>query len=235
MAKLIRTFCFFLITWSTVAYATTLKNEKLITIHGFFGSPWNMYFLVKPLEKEQMSISHWGYASRDKKIQEHAEDLVRQLQEEAVQNPGKPINFLTHSMGGLILRAGLNHPDCPLEAKVGRAVLLAPPNQGAVWGRMIAEFSLANYIGRDQSGKELMTERDFEHLGQFPDTMEVMVIAGNFSLNVLIPGENDGTVAVEETYLTTPHQHVIIKQGHKSILLSKQASELAKDFLSVKK
>lgn len=210
--------------------ANTLENEKVFTIHGFMGSSWNMYYVAGPLEDEHMDIIHWDYPSRDKTIKEHGADLVKALRDQATQNPGKPIHFLTHSMGGLILRAAVNHPECPPEALIGKAVLLAPPNQGAVWGRLLGQFSLAHAIGSDQAGRELLTEQDFEHLGQFPETMDVMVIAGNLSVNFLIEGENDGIVAVSETYLNTPHRHEIIWVGHKTILISKDATKLIRNF-----
>lgn len=218
------------LTISTLLHAGSLADEKVITIHGIFGSPWNMYYLAGPLENEKMEVIHWGYPSRDKKILDHAEDLVIMLQQEAEKQPGKAIHFLTHSMGGLILRAAINHPDCPTEALIGNAVLLAPPNQGSAWGRLISEFAFANQIGKDQAASELMNQENFEHLGQFPETMKVMVIAGNAGINPFIPGPNDGTVGVEETRLTTPHCHEVIFQGHKSILLSKTAALLSLEF-----
>lgn len=86
-------------------------------------------------------------------------------------------------------------------------------------------------MGKDKAGQELMTEFDFEHLGQFPESLQVMVIAGNYSLNFLIDGENDGTIAVSETVLSTPHRHEVIKAGHKGILLNNDAAFLIKGFL----
>lgn len=220
----------FIVFLSLSACVNALEKESLVTIHGIFGTPWNMYYLSNSLENKKLCVKHWGYPSTEKKIVEHAQDLVVYLQKLALENPGKPIHFLTHSMGGLILRAAMNDPSCPPEAHIGKAVQLAPPNQGAAWGRLLGQFDLPHVIGGDKSGYELMTELDFEHLGQFPDTKDVMVIAGNFSLNPLITGENDGTVAVAETYLTTPHKHFVIYVGHKTILVSKKASLLANDF-----
>lgn len=230
MYKIVNYFFILFISLSTYASALSLENEQVVTIHGFFGTTWNMYYTSSFLESEKMVVNHWGYPSTEKKIVEHAQDLVIYLQELASKNPGEPIHFLTHSMGGLILRAAMNHPSCPPEAHIGKAVLLAPPNQGAVWGRLLGEFSISNFLGGNQSGYELMTEFDFEHLGQFPDTKDVMVVAGNFSINPLIDGENDGTVAVSETYLTTPHKHRVILIGHKTILFSRQVSLLVKSF-----
>ena len=223
-------FCVVLLSISSILSAQSIENEQLVTIHGILGSSWNLQYLTASLEKEKMVVNHWGYPSRDKNIVAHAKALVIHLQQLADKNPGKTIHFLTHSMGGLVLRAALNQPDCPAEAKWGKVVLLAPPNQGAGWGRLIGELSLAQYIGKDKSGKELMTQVNFEHLGQFPDTLDVFVIAGNFSFNPFIYEENDGTVAVSETFLTTPHKHQIINAGHKSILLSQPAANLIRNF-----
>lgn len=189
-----------------------------------------MYYIGLPFEKEGMRVIHWDYPSRDKTIKGHAEDLVIMLQLEAAKAPGKPINFLTHSMGGLVLRATLNHPNCPWEAKIGRAVLLAPPNQGSYWGRFIRKFYLVRCLAKDHSGEELMTALNFEHLGHFPETMQVMVIAGNFGLNPFIPFDNDGEVAVDETFLTTKHRHTVLGVGHKTIIFSLEAADLAKNF-----
>lgn len=230
MNKIINYFFILFVSLSTYASALTLENEQLVTIHGFFGTTWNMLYTSSFLEDERMIVNHWEYPSTEKKIGEHANDLVSYLQKLASRNPGKPIHFLTHSMGGLILRAAMNHPSCPPEAHIGKAVLLAPPNQGAVWGRLLSEIPLSEYFGGNQSGYELMTETDFEHLGQFPEAKDVLVVAGNLSINPLIDGENDGTVAVSETYLTTPHKHVVFFIGHKTILFSRQVSLLVKSF-----
>lgn len=230
MKTLFTSICLVLCLQMTSLCAGSLENTHLFTVHGIFGSPWNMYYLADSLEKEQMEITYWGYPSRDKTIQEHGADLAVALRDHAAQHPGQPIHFLTHSMGGLILRAAVNHPDCPPEALNGKAILLAPPNQGAAWGRFLEQFALAHFIGKDRAGKELMTEQDFEHLGQFPETMEIFVIAGNMSVNFLIEGENDGVVAVAETDLSTPHHHEVIWAGHKTILLSKTAATMIHDF-----
>jgi pimeloyl-ACP methyl ester carboxylesterase len=230
MKTLFTLICLILSLETTALSASPLENEQLFTIHGIMGSDWNLYYLANSLEKEQMEITYWGYPSRDKTIMEHGADLAIILRDHAALHPGQPIHFLTHSMGGLVLRAAVNHPECPPEALFGKAILVAPPNQGAAWGRFLEQFALAHAIGKEHAGRELMTEKDFEHLGQFPETMEILVIAGNMSINFLIKEENDGIVAVSETALTTPHHHEVIWAGHKAILLSKKAATMIHDY-----
>ncbi len=190
-----------------------------------------MHFFAKNLKKEGWRVVNWEYQSRDRSIEAHAETLVAKLMELATSNPGKPINFVTHSMGGLIVRAAVNHPSCPLEAKVGKAVMLSPPNQGSNWGRLIGKYSIIKKLVKEASGRELTAETDFEHLGELPSTMKVLVIAGDLSLNPFIKEKNDGIVTVGETKLTSPHKHIVLKRGHSSIVFSKKAFIEGKKFL----
>lgn len=196
------------------------------------GAPWNMHYIEKNLKKDCWDATNWKYSSRDCFIEQHAEKLVCYLTELANQKPNQPIHFVAHSMGGLVLLAALNHPLCPKEAKIGKLVLLAPPIKGSYWGRWLGQFSFARHIAKDFSGHELMTKTQFDYLGNYPSSLEgVLVIAGSLGFNPLLKGENDGTLAVSETLLSTPHEHVIIKRGHKTIVFGKETYRLISRFL----
>lgn len=129
----IKHLCLFIVVFFSQVNAGNLADAPLVTIHGFLGAPWNLYYFTHHFEKLDMHVIPYGYESTEKKIEEHAQDLVECLQMIALESPGEPINFITHSMGGLVLRSAINKPNCPIEAKIGKAVLLGPPNQGACW------------------------------------------------------------------------------------------------------
>lgn len=206
-------------------------KQPLVCIHGILGAPWNMHLYAKNFARKGFIVTNWGYPSREKNIEEHGANLAQELKKIARQNPGEPIYFLGHSMGCLVIRSALNHPDCPKEAKIGRAVLLAPPNKGSTYARFLNSFSFPRWIAQDWAGKQLFTKKNFDYLGEFPDTMDkVMVIAGTFGLNPFIKGDNDGSVAVEETKLNTPHKLVTINRGHHTIVMSKDVYGLALNF-----
>jgi len=210
---------------------TENKTETVVAIHGIFGAPWSLQYIVQNLKKENRTIVNWGYPSTEKRIEEHGADLIPQLQKIAAANPKMPIHFVGHSMGGLVLRAALNHPDCPLEAKIGRAVLLGTPNKSPAWARFLGQYELPKQIG-GIAGRQLMSETGYDSIGQFPHSLDVLVVAGSAGINPFISGDNDGTVAVEETFLNTPHRHVILKTGHKIMLLDKRVSALVTEFLN---
>jgi pimeloyl-ACP methyl ester carboxylesterase len=196
------------------------------------GAPWNMHFLAKNIRRDGWHVVNWKYPSREAFISEHAEQLVKDLIHLSHSNPGKPIHFVTHSMGGLVLLSALNHPNCPNEGKTGKVVLIAPPIKGSSWGRWAGQFSAIKSIVKNFSGQELITETNFEHFGNFPDSLEkILVISGNFGMNPLLSEPNDGTLAISETRPSTPHEHLIVKSGHKSIIFSKQVCRSTLHFL----
>jgi len=191
----------------------------------------NMSRIEKAFKKSGWEVINWDYPSRSKMIEDHGLDLVACLKEIAKKRPGKPIHFITHSLGGVIVRSALNHPDCPQEAKMGKAVLIAPPNQGAIFARKFKSFIFFRGMMGKHAGYELMHTPDFEHIGQFPSTKEVLVIAGNLGFNPYIKESNDGKVAVKETFLSTPHMHCIVGAGHSWICFSPKVIRVAKAFL----
>lgn len=214
-------------------YVTCLAGptDYLVCIHGFFGDEKSMKKVVSKFKETGREVNNWAYPSRDKWIEEHGVDLVNMLNQMHRDQPIKGFDFVTHSLGGLVLRAALNHPECPEMAKQGKAVLLAPPNGGSCWARFLKTIPFSKKIAKRWAGKELLDEEFFDYLRDFPPTLRVLVIAGNRGVNPFFMGEHDGVVAVRETYLNTPHEHVVIKAGHHDILSNKKALRMMTDFL----
>ncbi|NGX37093.1 MAG: hypothetical protein K1000chlam2_00243 [Chlamydiae bacterium] len=196
------------------------SSETVFCLHGFMRKPASMKKIATAFKSDGYAVENWGYPSRDKTIQEHAQALVKDLNKIAKKNPGEPIHFVTHSLGGIIVRCALNHPDCPEEAKIGKAVLLAPPNQGAEFGRFLGHVAPARKALGVKAGRQILYSENFDYVGQFPETKEVLVISGTFGWNPLAKGKNDGKVGVEESCLSTPHKHMTHFSGHSWIMYS---------------
>lgn len=203
-------------------FCFTLKaQESVVLIHGFLLSHFHMVPIKRVLRCTNFDVYNFEYPSRNNTIEGHACNLVNTLQYIAQNNPGEPINFVTHSISALILRYALNLPECPYEAKIGRAVLLAPPNQGTVLGRYVQNFPGISFIFGDKSGRELLTwgPEEMSCLGQFPPTMNVLVIAGNKGTHLFFgDAPNDRFLLVEETRLDTPHEHIVMPITHGDLI-----------------
>lgn len=182
-------------------------GDTVVGIHGFITDWRSMKPIEHVLGRCGLNIYLWNYPSRRKCIEQHGWDLVRTLQEIAGCCPGRPIHFVAHSTGALVLRSALCSPHCPMEAKIGRAVLLAPPNQGCGLARYFRDCPPIQFAMGDKSGWELLNYGPWEmaQLGTFPTSMEVLVIAGTKGGTCTWFCEpNDGFLTVKETWLNTP-------------------------------
>jgi pimeloyl-ACP methyl ester carboxylesterase len=197
--------------------------ETVVLVHGFMQSKIHMAPVNYSLQKDGWTTVNWSYPSKDKYIEEHGKDLALQLQKIAEQNPNQPIHFVTHSMGGLVVRSALNQENCPKEAKMGKAVLIATPNQGSSFARKLSGYISVRWALGTKSGRELMLtpEGGFDKLGEFPESVSVLLIAGKY----------DRKVSISETSLNTPYTRVIHPSCHSLICYSPRVMKETKTFL----
>ena len=129
----------------------------------------------------------------------------------------RPVNILTHSMGGILLRYYLKHYNLPQGSRV---VMLAPPNKGSEVIDFMYKANIHHLTGL--SGPELSTSSKLlEDLGPIED-VETGIIAGNWTS--LITGDcffdrpNDGKVAVGSTKLEGMKDHIVMPYSHTNIM-----------------
>ncbi len=216
----------------------TLRAQEgsLVCLHGFFRSYKCMIPIGNTFKKEGLDVYLWDYQSRKETIETHADNLVEVLKVVAKQKPGEPIHFLTHSFGGIIVRAAMNHPECPEEAKFGKAILLAPPNRGARLAKRVHKCPAIRWFFGKKAGRQLLDydEEAMNSIGNFPSTKDVMVIAGSKGSRLsafFVRGPNDGKVRVDETHLPTPHEHRVLYVSHNWIMTSRETIQISKEFI----
>ncbi|WP_213357778.1 esterase/lipase family protein [Chlamydiifrater phoenicopteri] len=216
--------------------ATSQQKESVVCVHAFLRSYKSLKPISHSLEKDGYEVFIWNYETRKFTLQKHAEHLVRLLKKIAEMKPGVPINFVTHSVGGVVVRAALSREDCPKEAKQGKAILMAPPNAGSTLARRYRCLPIVQAVFGDNLGRQLLTYSPQKMLntGKMPDEVEVLILKGNKSSKFLpfrMEGENDGKVRSAETCLTTPHLEYTIDSNHTYIVSNKKSIYLVKKFL----
>jgi len=153
--------------------------------------------------------------------------LCRQLFHELVPSlsGAQRVHFVTHSMGGILLRYGLQHWQVPKQ-KLGRAVMLAPPNQGSEVVDLFRRWPLLPHImgpaflqlGTDaESVPQQLLEREADQL-----PIEVGVIAGSRSIDPwssrILPGANDGKVTVARSQHPAMKDFCVMAANHTFIM-----------------
>ncbi len=199
-----------------------------ILINRFFFLPLELYFKSKGY-----TVINRGYPSTKKSIEEHAKDLWIEVKEvvDPVREPYE-IYFLTHSLGGLILRYALTHFDFP---PVKRAVQLAPPNNGSIKARSLNRYSFFKSLAGSEAGQQLTEEPEgiFTECG-IPQNVDLGIIAGVGSpmsfLQTPIPKPHDGVVSLEEARLPgVPLKEV--ESNHTTMLFNPTIWKTAHQFL----
>jgi triacylglycerol lipase len=208
------------------------KGEYVVLLHGILRSDRSMKKIEEALAAQGYETVNIDYPSRSMPIKELAEQVVAKEIEKHCVDRGKRVHFVTHSMGGLVARAYLSTHK---ERKIGRVVMLAPPNQGSA----VAEYMSSFYgfgLLFGPAGLEMKLTGDSIITKLPPVDYEVGIIAGNASwrpvLSLLIGSENDGTVSVESTKLEGMKDHIVLPVTHTFLMRNAEVIHQVERFLS---
>jgi pimeloyl-ACP methyl ester carboxylesterase len=187
--------------------------------------------MAKALGREGYRVHNFGYPSRQAPI-EVLMDVVKMQISELGLNPKDRIHFITHSLGGIVLRYLIKHQRPP---NLGRVVMLAPPNQGATLADIFEHLPFYNWI-LGPTGMQIGTKPDSIPNVLGPADFEVGIIAGNCSVNpflsIMIPGADDGRISVESTKLAGMADFLVLPCIHPLIMNDKHVISQSIHFLA---
>ena len=205
--------------------------EHVIVLHGLVRSPSSMSRMCAALQQAGFSVANVAYPSRSGTIHDLAgKTLAAALDDEAARRAEK-IHFVGHSLGAILVRDYLRHHRVE---KLGRVVMLAPPNQGSEVADRLRRWRLYRWIN-GPAGQELGTDPAGapQNLGEID--YAVGVIAGDRTINwinsLIIPGADDGKVSVESTRIKGMADHVVIHTAHPFIMKNRKTISQTIHFL----
>ena len=206
------------------------NGESVVVVHGLGRSPASMKLLVSRIEDAGYSVINFGYPSREEPIEELAALLGAEVEESFGEESGS-VHFVTHSMGGVLVRSYLAQQPKPHS---GRVVMLSPPNQGSEIIDAFADSELLRAL-LGPAGMELGTEPGGVAGELGPVRFSLGVITGDRSLSLLgswlIPGPDDGKVAVDRAAVEGGADFKVVHATHTFIMNRKDVAEDVVHFL----
>lgn len=204
------------------------KNECVILLHGLARTGSSMRKMEKALTREGYHVLNTDYPSRKFGIGTLANTVIPEALSKSRAFSPERIHFVTHSMGGILVRHYLSENRI---ANIGRVVMISPPNQGS---EVVDKLRGAPgfFWLNGPAGQQLGTDGDSVPSRLGAVRFELGVITGNRSVNpilsLLIPGHDDGKVSVENAkvegmsdFLVLPHSHPFIMRADETIRQSK--------------
>ena len=195
--------------------ASSTPPEFITLVHGFLAHSMMLAVLAHRLRLRGYRTEPWGYRNMCCSLMVHAEGFADELRRLDADPLIDTLHLVTHSMGCIIARAALDHFR---PKKLGRFVMLAPPNRGSFVARAAAG-TLGRFI---RPLEELSTAEDsLVNALPMPQGVEIGVIAAG----------HDALVSAASTRPDVPHDHVTIPCLHSSLLYRRDAAELVASFL----
>jgi triacylglycerol lipase len=203
--------------------------EDVVLLHGLGRSARVMRPLARSLSAAGYRVHRLDYPST-----RATPEAIVQVLHGAISRccaDSKRVSFVTHSLGGIMVRAYLAEHPTP---QLGRVVMLAPPNHGSEYVDAVGGFRLFTGLLGPTAAQ----------LGTAPTSLpnrlpgadfEVGVIAGTGSINplgaVLIDGADDGTVSVASTRLAGMRDFIEVPVSHTFIMRNREVARQTIEFL----
>jgi len=188
--------------------------------------------MQRELEAEGYITANIDYPSREHEVEELAGIAIEKGLAACRANEATGrIHFVTHSLGGILVRQYLSANEIP---ELGRVVMMGPPNQGSA-----AVDELEDVPGFDwlngPAGRQLGKGEDSVPLALGPAQFELGVIAGNRTIDPItssvLENPDDGRVSVEDTKLDGMADFVVVDHSHAFMMRMQRPIELTIEFL----
>lgn len=206
-------------------------EECVILLHGLIRSGRSMGKMEKALHEQGYIVVNVDYPSRKSDIAVLAQAAVSKGVEKCQLAETTSINFVTHSMGGILVRYFLSENEVP---ELKRVVMLGPPNRGSELVDSFSDWPGYRKIG-GPAGRELGTSADSVPNALGPVDFPLGIIAGtrstNFIASWILPGEDDGRVTVERARVEGMQDFIEMPVTHTFMMRNDEAIQQVINFL----
>jgi hypothetical protein len=207
--------------------------DCVVLLHGLARTATSMNKMQRALSDEGFETANISYPSRRFEIAKLAEMAVGDGLKVCRSNGSiGRVHFVTHSLGGILLRQYLNTREID---ELGRVVMLGPPNQGSVAVDKLGKVPGFGWLN-GPAGRQLGKGEDSVPLELGPANFELGVIAGSRSIDpitsAVLENPDDGKVSVEDTKLEGMDDFIVVKHSHAFMMRMRRPIELTIRFLN---
>ncbi len=192
------------------------RHESVVLVHGLAASK----LVMRPLERHLASLGYqtwnWGYPSIWRGIEAHSRSLARKLDRWESRDDIQHVHFVTHSMGGILLRHLIRQRR---PQKLGRVVMLSPPNHGSH-----VASRLAPVLGLICRPLHELSDSADSFVNRLPEPTDIDL--------GIVAAAHDRVVAAGTTALASQKDHVTVGAGHTSLLFRSEVAQLVERFLA---
>lgn len=203
----------------------------VVVLHGLWRTRRSMSSLAASFRGAGYEVIDVTYPSARASIKEHAAQVAGIL--DRLSGSDREVSFVTHSLGALVTRQLLARERDAWRGRhrVHRAVFIAPPNRGARLAEIGRKVPLLSWIyGEPMRQIAGGFARELAGPG-----IPFATIAGGCGddegWNPLIPGDDDGVVAVAETRLRGAAGELVVRRLHTTIMKDPAAIDAAVEFI----
>jgi pimeloyl-ACP methyl ester carboxylesterase len=192
------------------------RRDVVVLLHGWWSGPWELWRVEASLKQAGYRVLNLRYPSVRVPLEELAARELPQRLHDRLPPDARQVHFVTHSMGGLLVREYLRQrvPGAPT---IGRIVMVGPPNHGSeladgLPGGVIRWLAGPN-SDRLRTGADALPQR-LPSAAEMPG--EVGIIAGSFSWwpNRKLPYPHDGRVSVASAWLPGARDLSVVAASH---------------------
>ncbi|MDA1370525.1 MAG: alpha/beta hydrolase [Proteobacteria bacterium] len=229
--QFITRFCMVCALFFSLPAGALAKNECVVLLHGLARVSNSMGELETKLTRSGYYVVNINYPSRRYELELLAADAVSRGLAECYNQGAESIHFVTHSLGGILVRQYFQQQSNPL---LGRVVMLGPPNQGSEIVDGLSPIP----------GFELLWGPTGVMLGTGPGSIlhdlgpvkfELGVIAGTTNINplnlFLMDGPNDSIVTVASTRVEGMSAHIVLPVTHTFMMRNNEVIDHTIHFL----
>lgn len=191
-------------------------RDCVALVHGFMANKYILTMLSRRLQAHGYSTTAWGYWNMGCSLLVHAERFARELELLDREPRIDTLHVVGHSMGCIISRVAL---DRYRPRKMGRFVMLAPPNRGS-----FVATATARTLGRFLTPVAELSTADNSLVNSLPTPQGIDI--------GVIAAKHDALVTEESTRPDGPHAHVTLPTWHTGLLFSRETADLVAGFLA---